>query len=309
MTRQLTAPWGRLIVELASRQHGVASLEQLRGLGLTPEQLWNRERAGWLRRIHRGVYLVAGAPLARPARWHAAVLACGERALLSHRDAAELWELVPSHSVQEGPVHVTLEGQNRRRHSGVVDHRCRSFHPDEVAERDGIPVTAPWRTILDLAASGISRRTLERAADEAERLRLCDPTQLADAARRARRRPGVRAVRRLLADHEIGSSLTRSELEERFLALCRRGRLPSPLVNVELLGLTVDFFWPPSLVVEVDGIQSHATRRAFHQDRDRDSRLVAHGYRVLRFTWRDVVRRPVVVIDRVRRSLGRGIIR
>lgn len=80
-----------------------------------------------------------------------------------------------------------------------------------------------------------------------------------------------------------------------------------PIVNAPLLGLTVDFFWPPSLVVEVDGAKSYLTRRAFETDRDRDSYLGAHGYSVMRFTWRDVVRRSAVVAGRVARALsGRG---
>ena len=53
----------------------------------------------------------------------------------------------------------------------------------------------------------------------------------------------------------------------------------------------------------MDGRESHGTRRAFQADRDRDGRLAVAGYRVLRFTWWDVTRRPAVVADRVRRSL------
>ena len=108
----------------------------------------------------------------------------------------------------------------------------------------------------------------------------------------------------MLREHLAGSTATRNDFEERFLALCRGRHLPRPEVNVPLLDYVVDFLWPPArLIVEVDGRSSHATRRAFQADRDRDGRLAVAGYRVLRFTWFDVTRRPAVVADRVRRLL------
>ena len=119
------------------------------------------------------------------------------------------------------------------------------------------------------------------------------------------RRPGSRALRALLARHHPGTTATRSELEERFLALCRKYGFPQPEVNVGLLDYVVDFLWRgPRLVVEVDGAATHANLRAFEADRDRDGRLAVAGYRVIRFTWRDVTKRPAVVVDRMRRLLG-----
>jgi very-short-patch-repair endonuclease len=114
-------------------------------------------------------------------------------------------------------------------------------------------------------------------------------------------------LRSLLESHQPGSTLTRSELEERFLVLCRERGIAQPLVNEQLLGLTVDFLWPArALVVEVDGRGSHNTRRGFQDDRDRDSLLTASGFRVMRFTWRDVTGRPEVVALRVGRALASG---
>jgi very-short-patch-repair endonuclease len=116
--------------------------------------------------------------------------------------------------------------------------------------------------------------------------------------------PGAGKLRGVLARHRIGSTATRSELEEKFLALCRRHRLPQPEVNAALLDYVVDFLWPQArLVVEVDGRATHATRRAFQADRDRDGRLAVAGYAVLRFTWWDVTRRQAIIADRVRRLL------
>jgi very-short-patch-repair endonuclease len=117
---------------------------------------------------------------------------------------------------------------------------------------------------------------------------------------------GTARVAALLREERAGSTVTRNDFEELFLSVCREHGLPDPLVNAPLLGLTVDFFWPPVVVVEADGAETHLTRRAFEDDRDRDSLLVSHGYRVMRFTWRDLTRRPRLVADRVRRALIRS---
>jgi hypothetical protein len=231
----------------------------------------------------------------------AAVLACGGGARLSHASAGALWRLMrPS----PGPIDVTVARTGRVSRAGITVHRRDQIPIHELTERHGIPVTSPARTLLDLASTGISRRRLERAVDEADRLRLCDAGDLRAVLARHRGQPGTAALRQLLASHDLGSTLTRSELEERFLLLCREREIPEPAVNGHMLGLTVDFLWPArGLVVDVDGRESHDTRRGFQDDRDRDSLLTASGYRVMRFTWWDVLRRPAVVAHRVRAGL------
>jgi len=90
--------------------------------------------------------------------------------------------------------------------------------------------------------------------------------------------------------------LTRSELENRFLALVKAYGLPTPEVNVTLLGYEVDFLWHDArLVAETDGRETHLTPTAFEQDRERDAALQVAGFRVVRFTWRHVVARPAAV--------------
>jgi very-short-patch-repair endonuclease len=109
-------------------------------------------------------------------------------------------------------------------------------------------------------------------------------------------------VRSVLARYE-GSTLTDGELEERFLALCRKASLPSPAVNEWIrlddgIAYKADFLWRARrLIVETDGWGSHGTRRAFENDRRRDRRLRLAGWDVVRFTWRDVEREPEEVID------------
>ena len=233
----------------------------------------------------------------------AAVLACGEGAVLSHLDAACLW------SIRPGPpgttIDVTLPTRaGRRRRAGIRVHRPRRLPEEELSVCRQIPCTTPARTILDLA-SVIPVRALERATDEADRLALATADDLIELLRCHRGHPGASRLRGVLARHRIGSTVTRSELEERFLVLCRRHHLPQPEVNVPLLDYVVDFLWlAEELIVEVDGHASHGTRAAFQADRDRDGRLTVAGYHVLRFTWWDVTRRPAVVADRVRRVIA-----
>src|SRR5690349_11827429 len=91
------------------------------------------------------------------------------------------------------------------------------------------------------------------------------------------------------------------------LALIRRVGLPPPLTNTVVAGHEVDFLWPEHrVVVETDGLAAHGTGRRFESDRARDAHLVAAGYLVLRFTWRQIVREPEVVAARLAAALARA---
>jgi very-short-patch-repair endonuclease len=238
------------------------------------------------------VYAEGHPRLTLQGRFLAAVVACGDRAVLSHRSAAALWGVLP----EGGPrIDVTVPSTSgRSRRGAMIVHRS-PLGAHEVTRKDGIPVTTPARTVLDLAAV-VSRRELERAIDEAAYLRL-DLSGLEP--RRGRR--GGAAIARVLDEHRAGATRTRSELEERVLALCRRAGLPAPEVNASVEGFTVDFAWrAQQLIVETDGWQAHGTRAAFERDRRRDARLTAAGWRVLRLTWRRLRDEP----GEVGRELG-----
>ena len=191
---------------------------------------------------------------------------------------------------------MTVRGSNPKRRPGLRLHRTNKLEDDEITRRRGIPCTTAARTLL-IWAQCFAAAARAETIDEAEHKRLCDTAEIEKLLERYRGRPGTALLAQVLRGHEPGSTLTRSELEERFLAVCRNTELPSPQVNAALVGLTVDFLWPHArLVVEVDGRRSHATRRAFQDDRDRDTLLAANGgYHVMRFTWWDVTRRPAVV--------------
>lgn len=172
---------------------------------------------------------------------------------------------------------------------------------EEVTTVDRIPVTSAARTLVDLADAE-PRRTVERAMDEAEYLRL-DCARLEP--RPGRRGSGVLAA--VLREHAPGATRTRTGLEDTMLVVCDRFGLPRPEVNVLLEGHEVDFLWRTAgLVVETDGGVAHGTRSAFERDRVRDAELIAAGYRVVRITRRRLLREPGAVAHQLRRLLAGG---
>jgi very-short-patch-repair endonuclease len=160
-----------------------------------------------------------------------------------------------------------------------VVHRSRTLRQGDTTRHHGIPVTSSSRTLADL------RRTL--------------PEQQFAAALREAEFLGLHI------DHHLDPDQTQSELEARFLALCRRHRLPRPEVNVRTGPFIADFLWSQcSLIVEVDGYRSHGSRSAFERDRSRDLDLKLRGYEVARFTWRHVADQPGEVAEALRRLLA-----
>jgi hypothetical protein len=299
MRRQLDTD--RAMADLATRQHGLITRAQLLACGLQPAAIDRRVRARRLHVVHRGVYAVGHRALTQEARWLAAVLACGPLAVLSHGAAARLWGLlerwdgidvsVPSAAGRSGPVDVRV-------------HRVPSLDRDDVRRRARIPVTSPVRTLVDLSPL-VTRRRMERLLDEAHVLRLCTPAQVRLAVRGRVGRPGMPLLTSILDGHDVGSTLTESELEERFLDLCAQAGLSMPTVNEPGVAGRVDFTWPAlRLAVETDGWRFHRTQAAVERDRAKEARLVIDGWRVLRFTWRQIVYRPASVIAALRASMS-----
>jgi len=280
------------IAALAEAQHGVVSRGQLLALGLTSSAIGRRTQSGRLHALHRGVYAVGHPRLSRRGHWMGAVLACGPGAVLSHAAAAALWDLRPSAAVKIDVAVPTAGGRSQR---ALRVHRLPTLRADEVTAHHGIPATTPSRTILDLAAT-LDRRGLERLLDRAEELRLFDLAAL-DALLRAHAADrGASRLGHALRTHAAGSTLTRSELEERFLALCAAAGLTRPRVNHPIGAFTADFLFEAArVVVETDGWTHHRTRRAFEHDRRRDATLLRAGYRTLRFTHRQIEREPRAV--------------
>ena len=287
------------IASLAARQHGVVSRAQILDAGVGKRAIELRVRSGHLLRLHRGVYAVGHARLRREGHWLAAVLAV-PGAVLSHRDAAGLHGLRPANH-----RHTDVTGRNARASQpGIRFHRTTVLDEEDVMVVDGIPVTSVARTLVDLAGV-VPRDHLAAVIKRAEQRRTFDlrPVEAAIARTRGRRGPGHSALTEAIEEHvALGLSATRSSLEDAFLRLLTRERLPIPRVNALVEGHEVDAHWPAHrLIVELDGWAHHRDRRTFQRDRERDAALTAAGHRVVRFTHDDVIRRP----DRVTHTLRR----
>jgi hypothetical protein len=263
--REELAPAELRVAKIAQRQHGVVTVSQLHSAGIEKSGISRRVRAGRLHRLHRGVYAVGHRGLSNEGWWMAAVLACGEGAVLSHRSAAALWRLLPPPG---GPVDVSTPVRNGRgKRSGIRLHRCPSLVEGMTTRRLDIPVTTVARTIEDLRSA-------------------VPPWQWRRAIRKAE-----------VAGLPLGPGLetdgTRSDLERDFLRLCRGGGLPVPEVNVRLGRLTVDFLWRERrLVVETDGYRYHRGRVAFQDDRARDLYLRGLGFEIRHFSERQINEEP-----------------
>jgi very-short-patch-repair endonuclease len=301
MRQQSDTP-GQTVAGIAARQHGVLSFAQLRSAGLSKGAIARRSRSGHLHRVHRGVYAVGHTNLSPHGKWMAAVLACRKEAsvthpvtilahwgaAISHRSAATLWQLLPD---ADGPVDVSAaDTAGRKKRHGIRLHRCRALLPAFVTSHQGIPVTTPARTIADLRSAAVQPGRLGGAIT---------PQELRRAIRQAE-------MLGLKTDAESFTERTRSDLELAFLRLCRRSRVPEPEVNICLDSLEVDFLWREQLlVVESDGYRYHRGRTAFEKDRDRDLKLRARGYEVLRLSYRQVFDEPARVAYVLKLALGR----
>ena len=157
------------ILEIAARQHGVVSRRQLREAGLSRGAIEHRLRTGTLRPVHRGVYRT-GPTTPKHQAEAAALLACGDDAVLTHRTAAGILRIIPAPRPGE-PIDVSGPRTLRGPQSGVRIHRVGRLPSDEVERRHGLAIAAAPRTILDLAAC-LGPYDLERALARAERKEL-----------------------------------------------------------------------------------------------------------------------------------------
>jgi predicted transcriptional regulator of viral defense system len=280
--------------QIAIRQNGVVTLEQLEGLGLTGRAIVKRAAAGRLHRVHQTVYSLTPGVMTERGKFMAAVLACGPDAVLSHRSAAYLWGLVDT---WEEPIDVTAPNRRGRSPDGVAAHRDGSLQPIDKTTLYGIPCTSVARTLLDFTGA-VRDWEARKAVAQAEVLQILDKPKLRALLKRSRRRRGVARLRLILDTINPQTKRTRSELERLFLAMCSKRSVPEPEVNVWLSApdgrrYQADFLWRDSrLIVEADSRRFHDTDSAFVSDRKRRQQLELAGWRVSQCTWEEVETEP-----------------
>ena len=269
---------GAQISTLAARQFGYVKREQLLEIGLAPRTITKRIKTGNLIVEHAGVYALQyrrREPIARAA---GSVLACGEGAVLSHESAAALWGM---RRRWPDPPHVTVPGDRRR--PTIAVHRCPTLERRDIRTHRGIRCTSPARTALDIAP-GLTPKALAAAIEEARLAGFVKRAAVLEIADRLAHHRGATRLRQAIGD--LAEAPTKSEFERAFLSLVKRYGLPAPRVNRLIAGHEADIvFEHERVIVELDGYQTHGTRRSFESDRERDAATLAAGYVTIRITW------------------------
>ncbi|HET7589189.1 MAG TPA: type IV toxin-antitoxin system AbiEi family antitoxin domain-containing protein [Solirubrobacterales bacterium] len=282
-----------VVARIAARQHGVVTAKQLAAAGIGRAAISERAKRGRLHRLHRGVYAVGHRAPSRHRRWMAAVLACGDGAVLSHHSAAALWGLLKP---IQGPVHVSVPTTSglKKRH-GIHIHRCLSLRPADpspsTAARDGTPLSRTTRRHY------IPTTTVQRTIDDLE------GTVAPYLLRRAKRQAELKGIRL----KGVEPKRLRSDLEEAFLTLFLAHGFPHPETNVKIGRWEVDFLWRSRrLVVEADFFAYHQGSISFDDDHSRDLDLRSRGHTVLRFTDRQLEDEPDRIVADVAQALNRS---
>jgi very-short-patch-repair endonuclease len=267
--------------------------EQLVRLGLTRHGIQHRIARGRLHPIGRGIYAVGRPELTQQGRWMAAVLACGgpAKAAISHSSAAALFKIGVE---QVSAIEVSRLSSTSIQIPGLRVHRRPNLKDGWYGFYEGIPVTSPVQTLVDLATRH-GRPAMERAINEADRLRLVRTDDLRKALDGHAGEPGAARLREILDRRTF--RYTRTELERVFIPLAREAGLPLPRTSVYVTGHEVDFHFDElGLVVETDGLTYHRTPSQQGNDRERDQDHAAAGLTQLRFTHEQIKYEPARVV-------------
>jgi very-short-patch-repair endonuclease len=299
MSNQVRTHRGAALADLARRQHGVVSTAQLTDLGFAKATISGAVSRGRLHPVHRGVYAVGHTALTWDAHCLAAVLA-RPGSVASHRTAAWIHGLL---RYRPETIHLTAPTRQKAKRDFVV-HFAR-LEPEDRWLVDGIPVTSPARTVLDLAAKE-PRQKLDRLLERANERRLLDRRRFEALAARAGGHPGRVKFATALAAYKPETATLRSDLEKRFRNLVIRAGLPRPQTNVVVEGYELDAYWEAEgFAVELDVYATHGSPRSFEADRERADDLLLAGIELIRVTDVRLDREPRETIARVAAHLAR----
>ena len=295
--------------EFAAGRYSVFTAADASRRGVSIDSVRRGVRSGSVLRLQAGVFAFAGSPDSWERSMLAACLAGGAGAVASHRSAARIWRLTAAHG---DVLEMSVPRRSGPRPRGTIVHRSGDLRPEHTTVRNCIPVTNPLRTMVDLAAV-LEAGAVEDALDAG----LRSPSLFSVAAVEAtlnrlagKGRPGVGVLRKVLEEREFGKAVSDSELETRMGRLLKQAGLPGGVFHHAVTTAAgvflaeVDFAYPQiKLAVEVDGFAVHGTPRAMAKDFVRQNGLVPHGWRVLRFTWWQVVNEPGMVGAAIRAAI------
>jgi very-short-patch-repair endonuclease/predicted transcriptional regulator of viral defense system len=271
----------QLVAEIATAQHGVITRGQLNEIGISNATIARWISRGLLFRLHPGIYAVGHRAPSRDGLLTGALLACRPTGAIARRTALEVWGVW---RVTKRPIDVVVVGRTRPR-DGVNVHHSRLLPDDHVRTVRGLRVTSPARTLVDLSLE-LDARQLANVIHELKYRQLYDREAFARCLRRMHASIGAPVGIVALEMERIGSAGTKSELEQRVLALLLELRLQEPDSNVKVktpIGwVELDNCWPDArLYLEVDG-PPHARMRSQNRDRDRRIGLRHAGWKELR---------------------------
>lgn len=298
--RDGTAARHGALAELAKRQHGVVSFEQLLGpLGYSRSEVARASESARLHRLHRGVYAVGHTNLSLHGKCLAAVFGAGPEALLSHRSAAWLWGIG-----RWSPLPASVTGPSPRGHrSSIKMHRSEILTDEDRDVVEGIPVTAVPRAALDLAAE-VRPHQLMGVLRRSEELELFDLRRFEALLRRAGGHRGAKPLARAVRIYRP-APFSRSGLERRFFELVSESGLPRPATGFVEAGYELDVYWPEErFAVELDVFETHGSHQAFEEDRIRQERLKLADVELIRVTGHRLDREPKQVLENVTRLLA-----
>ncbi|MBI2168625.1 MAG: DUF559 domain-containing protein [Actinobacteria bacterium] len=290
-----------LIARVAESQHSLITLEQLRSVGLSKDQIDGRVRRGRLVRLEPRLFKVGGAVETWEQRVLGACLSAGPQAAACRRTAAVLWGLT---DITAPPIEIAVPRPRSPQWVSAKVFRSTDLIAAHRMELNRIPVTNVPRTLVDLGAVAPDWM-VESAVDRAVTRKLVTIRELRatldNVARQGRR--GVGPLRRVLENVHEGPE---SVLEMKLVRLILRSTLPRPQLQfwVEVDGslrFRLDIAYPEAmLAIEADGREVHSRRDVFSADRERQAALEDLGWRFLRFTWHHVTQRESWVISRIR---------
>jgi len=286
--------------------HGVATRAELLDLGVSRGQIDRLVRSGMLLRLHPATYRLSTSPMTWRSQLRAAVVSTG--GLASHRAAARLWGI---EEVGPAPIEVVIAESTRRLRPDVEVHFSKQMHLVDPHVIDGIPVTDPARTVLDLFAVLGHRRRIQ-ALDAFLREELVHIHDVFNVVVRhsIQGRTGVGRLRRVLDEGYTAAAIPDSRWNRMVGQLLEDAGLPTPKYEHEVFGPTsafvarVDLAFPRRrLAIELDSRRWHDNSTSFREDPRRRNRLQLAGWQVLSFTWADYADTPVALIGAVRSAL------
>jgi hypothetical protein len=292
----------------AAQHHGVFTKTEWTAAGLSDSTLSRRLRSGHVVRLHHGVYAHAASPNTHAQRVTAAAKACTDLGAASHVTAAFLWGMVSFGGRNPRDIEVVTR-RWRRVESGVTVHESMDLVEEDVTVLDGVPITMPARTLVDLGAS--AKGLVGPALDQAIRHELTTVDEVLVLLQRVARRgrDGVGIIRPHLGEHLLASQFTESYLETLFFRGLSRFGIPRPEPQFRLrradgsVVCRLDFAYPDvRLGIALDGMEFHTSRHRFQLDRAQQNEAELQGWMILRYTWWDISGGMARTADQVRKA-------